>query len=331
MVDFPAISVALGSHNGGRFIEAQVRSILDQSVVPDELVLSDDDSSDDTVELVERLVRGSAMELRVLRNRPALGITANFAQAMQAARGELIILADQDDVWHPDRVQKAAALLVSRPELQFVHSDARLVDEEGEPLGAGLFDALGVRPLERDEIHRGSGLDVLLRRNVVTGATMMMRRALALNAAPFPAEWVHDEWLAIVGGLTGEFDLVDEPLIDYRQHGANQIGAHPLTLHERIHKIREPRQERNEHLVARAELLLSKARDLGVQVNPAALGSVEALLAHDRERLGYPESRLARVPRVLGVGLSQYRRYGRGAADMLRDIAQPAGDARKLR
>ena len=328
VVDFPRISVALGSHNGGHYIEAQVRSILDQTVVPDELVLSDDASVDDTVEIVERLVRGSRMELRVLRNPSALGVSRNFSQALAAAGGELIILADQDDSWHPERVARAAEVMLRRPELQFVHSDARLVDGAGQPLGTRLLDSLGVRRRERQEIHRGSGRDVLLRRNVVTGATMMLRRRLVQAAGPTPDEWVHDEWLAIIGALIGSFELIDEPLIDYRQHGANQIGAHRLTMRERVSKLREPRQERNEHLVARAEVLRARATELGDRVSPAALADVDALLDHDRRRLVYPESRLARLPRLLAVGPARYRRFGRGAADMLRDAVQPAGDAR---
>jgi glycosyltransferase involved in cell wall biosynthesis len=330
MVDFPQISVALGSHNGSRFIEAQLRSILEQTVLPNELVLSDDASHDDTVQIAERLVSGTRMEMHVMRNLTPLGVTANFAQAMTSAHGELVILADQDDIWHPERVAKAAQLMTRRPDLQFVHSDARLVDAAGRPFGS-LLDSLGVRSSEREEIHRGSGLDVLLRRNVVTGATMMLRRGLVELALPFPAEWVHDEWLAIVGSITGAFELIDEPLVDYRQHGANQIGAHRLTLRERLSKLREPRQERNENLVARATVLLAKARALGDRVAPATLADIEGLLGHERLRLGYPESRLARVPRVFAVGPAKYRRFSRGASDMLRDLTQPAGDARLRR
>jgi hypothetical protein len=322
----PAISVALCTYNGARYLEEQLRSILDQTLVPDEIVVSDDGSSDDTVAIAERVlaVAGKRVKVTVLRNLLPLGVVGNFAQALAACRGELVVLCDQDDVWHPDRVARAAEVLRARADLAFVHADARLVDGDGAPTGPLLLDALGVAPAERAEIHDGHGFAVLLRRNVVTGATMMVRRELIARAAPFPPSWVHDEWLAMVAAMTAGFDLVDAPLIDYRQHGGNQIGAARLTLGAGLAKLREPREERNARLVERGEELVAKARALGAAVPASVLHDVEQRLAHDRFRAALPRRRFARIRPVLREGMARYARYGRGRADMVRDIVQPA-------
>ncbi len=225
----PTVSVALGTHNGAAFLEPQLRSILTQSHPVQEVVLSDDASSDGSVALAEGLIEehraadAPTPSLVVLRNPTALGVTANFEQALRAASGDLVVLADQDDVWRPDRIARALREFTARPEVELVASDARLVDGSGAALGSTLFDTLGVDAALLGRFRSDGSFDELLRRNVVTGATMAIARRLVERAVPFPESWVHDEWLAMVASVGGGLSLIDEPLIDYRQHGGNQI------------------------------------------------------------------------------------------------------------
>ena len=154
----PRVSVALGTHNGARFLGEQLTSILAQTHPIVEIVLSDDASTDGTVELVERAVAErratdpATPALVVLRNPIAVGVTANFEQALRAASGDLIALCDQDDVWHPDRVSRAVAEFSARPELDLVAAEARLVDDAGAPLGSTLFETLGVNTGVRERL-----------------------------------------------------------------------------------------------------------------------------------------------------------------------------------
>ncbi|TFD22880.1 glycosyltransferase family 2 protein, partial [Cryobacterium sp. TMT2-23] len=262
----PRVSVALCTYNGSEFIEEQLRSILDQSAPADEIVVSDDGSTDDTPAEVERVFAawqgehpGQAVTLRMIRNPAPLGVTWNFEQALAACTGELIALSDQDDVWPPERLALLAAEFASRPPLQLLHTDARLVDEAGRPTGRTLLATLGVSAADQAAEHRGHALDLLLCRNIVTGATAMLRRGLVQQARPFPAAWVHDEWLAIVAAATGEVDLLEIPLLDYRQHADNQIGASSLDAAGKLGRLRAPRTARNARLLARAQALQERA------------------------------------------------------------------------
>jgi glycosyltransferase involved in cell wall biosynthesis len=324
------ISVALCTFNGERFIGEQVQSILAQTSVPDEIVVSDDASSDNTVTIIEDLVGefnasngGQPLALRVLRNDSPLGVTRNFEQAIAATTGELIALCDQDDRWRPDRVEVAVAQFQSRPRLLLLFANARLVDANGDPLGDSLFEALAVTRRERDEVRSGEALAALLGRNLVTGATTVFRRALFDTARPFPDEWVHDEWLAAIAAATGEIDYVDDELVDYRQHGSNEIGAQRPGLLARLAKLREPRESRNRRLVARAAVLERRLVDLGV-----VAGNLErsrAKTAHEQARLNLPANHLLRLAPVLReAARGGYSRYGRGNQDVLRDLVQPA-------
>jgi glycosyltransferase involved in cell wall biosynthesis len=321
----PSVSVALCTHNGARFVEEQVRSILGQSVPPVEIVLSDDASTDDTVARVVALVEPSGVRLTVLSNVPALGVTRNFEQAILACTGEIIALSDQDDVWHPDRLERVLGRFAADPGLLLLHGDAVLVDERGEPLRHTLFESLEVSDDEITEIEQGRAFAALLRRNLVTGATAVFRRALVDAAVPFPAAWVHDEWLAVIAATIGRVGVTRERLVDYRQHGANEIGAQKRSLTGKVRRLLEPRTERNARLEARAAALVARLESWGSAVRPEMMESARAKLRHEIVRNSLPRNRVFRVGRVVNEARAGgYALYGRGTQDVARDLLQSA-------
>jgi glycosyltransferase involved in cell wall biosynthesis len=330
----PTVSVALCTHNGERFIEAQLRSILEQSYRPLEIVLSDDDSTDATVDIARATVDSwetehpdIAVKMRVLRNRPALRVAKNFEQAILECSGDLIALCDQDDVWHPDRVETIVDIFSSRPDVLLVHTDARLVGAEGAPLGGLLLDTLRVSRWERDSINSGHASRVLIRRNVVTGATAVVRRDTAHRAMPVPEGWIHDEWLAAFAAAHGALVLDERVLVDYRQHDNNQIGAASLNTAGKFSRLRAPRAERNRRLLVRAASLTERlsAPTAGDAVAEEVVTMAAGKYAHERFRSDLPVSRFARILPVLRRAASgSYAKFGLGAQDVLRDIVQPA-------
>jgi glycosyltransferase involved in cell wall biosynthesis len=181
-----SVSVALWTHNGSRYIGHQVASILAQSRPVDEIVVGDDASTDDTVAIVTTLAAEAGVPLRVLRSPEPLGITKNFERTILACSGDFIALSDQDDAWHPDRIERSLIAFDLKPTLTLIHADAVLVDAEGAPLGATLFEALGLGSALLAAIDSGMAFDLFLKRNLATGATMLLRRSLAELAAPFP-------------------------------------------------------------------------------------------------------------------------------------------------
>lgn len=326
-----SVSVALCTHNGAQYVAEQLRSILHQSLVPAQVVVSDDASTDDTVQIARDVFSrfgaertGSAPVFTVLRNRVPLRVTANFEQATLACTGDLIALSDQDDVWVPNRLERMVAEFAARDDLTLLHSDARLVDDGGSALGGTLSEAIGFSTWERRRIASGNALDVLLRRNVVTGATAMFRRGLLKAAVPFPDAWVHDEWLAMVAAITGRVDFLPEALTDYRQHDANQIGASRPTLGEKVGRVREPRCDRNRRLLARAQSLEARLADMeGIPEGVFEL--VAAKRRHEEARSALPDARALRLLPVLRMALGGgYRRFGRARYDIVRDVLQPA-------
>lgn len=320
------VSVALCTHNGALYLEEQLRSILAQTLWPFEVVVSDDASTDDTLDIVHRIweaLPDSAPRLVVLPNETALGVTANFEQAVSACTGDLIALSDQDDVWLPGRLEAVVAKFESRPQLSLVFSDARLVSDAGEALGASLFETLEISDTDLDTIRSGEAFATLLRRNLVTGATAVFRRTLLKDAAPFDPAWVHDEWLAIIAAATSEIDWMPDQFIDYRQHGANQIGVLAPTLRYKVSRMLEARGDRNLNLAIRAAGLLQRLERLGAGAHILELA--RGKLEHETFRAELPANRFKRFWPVLAAARTDhYERYcSMGRTDILRDLFQP--------
>jgi glycosyltransferase involved in cell wall biosynthesis len=321
------VSVALCTRNGARYLPEQVRSICTQTPLPREIVLSDDGSTDDTLAVVRDTLAQCGMadkiELRVFSNTPPLGVTRNFEQAVRACRHDLIALCDQDDAWHPGRLARILAQFEARPELLLLHTDARLVDAQLEPLGSTLFHALEVQPAELTAISGGEAFGVLLRRNLVTGATTMFRKNLLETALPFPTEWVHDEWLGAVAAAIGRMDVLPEPTIDYRQHASNQIGARRLTLSEKVGKAFAERGDKHVQRLRRAEALLQRLQQFGARVPARYLEAQRAKVAHQRFRAELPRARVLRLlPILVEAARGRYARFGRGGHAIVQDLLE---------
>jgi glycosyltransferase involved in cell wall biosynthesis len=331
-----SLSVALCTYNGERYVAEQFDSILSGEVLPTEIVVADDGSTDGTlVRVRDALARAESLGITVqlLPDRLGLGVTANFERAIAATTGEVVVLSDQDDVWHPSRLADVATAFSADPRLLFQHNNARLVDENGEPLGLTLFEALEVTASDLEQINSDHGFDVYLHRNLATGATVAFRRRLFDIAAPLPPEWIHDEWLAIVGSVVGTVRVTDTPVIDYRQHGSNQIGVAAPTLRYRMQRMLATSPGRNATLARRAVVLstwLDAAADNvapgGIPVTiPAQTREAARAKTHfEQQRAALPPARLARLAGILRINRgNSYALYAsQGRLDMLRDLLQ---------
>jgi len=324
--DHLPLAVALATYNGATYIAEQVASILGQEPSPSELVIADDGSTDGTLDLALAEAERAGVQPRILATGGRYGVTANFERAVLATSSELIALSDQDDRWHPGRIARLTGLFEADGTLLLVHTDARLIDADGEPLGRTLFESLEVSPQEFEDEEQGRAFHALLRRNLATGATVVFRRSLLEAAAPFPREWVHDEWLAVIAASIGRVDVVRHATIDYRQHGANEIGVAAPTLSRKIARVLEPRGDRNHVLANRFRILVARLEDLGDRVPAPYVREAKEKALFEARRADFPANRLRRAIPVLRLALTgDYRRYAsRRRADVLRDLVQPA-------
>lgn len=314
-------SVVLCTFNGARFLEAQWDSLLAQSRPPDEIVVRDDGSDDGTWAMLDGLSARAAargVRVRLIRNEHNLGYVANFEAVLRDASGDLLFLCDQDDVWHAEKLAILVAAFEQRADLLLLCTDARRIGEEGAALPRSLFEVLKVSRAELRRIHDGRGFEVLLRRSLATGATIALRRTLLADALPFPAGWVHDEWLAIIAAALGGFDCLEQPLIGYRQHPRNQLGMPERTLATRMVGLLAPPAEAMGPLMERYQALHERLCALDRRM--PAVARVEGKLGHLRVRAAaLKRGRWQRITMVLGEAI-HYRRYAAGWRSALRDL-----------
>lgn len=224
-----AVSVALCTYNGARFVAAQLRSILAQSWPPDEVVICDDGSSDDTVAVVKRIRQDTGANIRLFVNCENLGFLRNFEQASGLCEGDIVFLSDQDDVWYPERIETMLEPFLESGNVCLVYSDAEIVGADLKPLGGTVFGTRRVARL-RDGNNRDIA-EVVLHPDL-KGCLTAWRSSLRSVAFPIPESaqelgWGHDHWLATIAHAVGEIRAIDRVLMCYRLHDANS-GQDPF-------------------------------------------------------------------------------------------------------
>ena len=323
------VAVAMATFNGERFIAEQLESILSQTRLPDEIVISDDHSSDKTLAVAKKILEPacaeSGIDLTIVSHDGPAGVSANFHHAVSQTTADVIALADQDDVWHAEKLETLVSHFEALPELLMVHSDADLIDEAGELLGMGVLDSLRITGRERHDLVTSHGIRALVRRNLVTGQTALIRRSLIEVAGEIPEGWVHDEWWALIAASMDGLLLDPRVFQSYRQHAGNEIGASKSGWEELKERFSEPQSAfRDRHKVRHQGL--ERFMDAPLWPGHAeATNLLRGRLRHYEWQAQLPASQFLRLgPIVWKLVTGEYSRYRRGVFDAMRDFLQPA-------
>ena len=204
------ISVCMATYNGEQFLKEQLDSILPQLDLTDELIISDDHSSDNTRTLLNEYAKKDS-RIQVFDG-PGQGVVANFENALKKSKGEFIFLADQDDVWLPQKVSVIKKYFFDHPEVNLVVADLIIVDSKLNSIKDSYFHYRKVKKGFFKNIVRSSYI----------GAGMAFRSTLKEKALPFPENIpMHDMWLALLSEWENKSAFIDEPLTLYRRHENN--------------------------------------------------------------------------------------------------------------
>lgn len=222
------IDVVIPVFNGVRYLEEQIESIANQSFPPTRLILRDDGSTDGSLDLILNLQKRYGDWLLVLPAGVNLGCIGNINCLLSATSAPYVALADQDDVWIKDKLERSLDLLqllessygAECPIL--VHSDLDLINASGFRLGTTYF--------QRQHLHpRRVSPEELVLSNIVTGCTLLCNRSLLRQALPIPKPaLMHDWWLALVASVFGRLELLEGVTVRYRQHDSNVLGSQGL-------------------------------------------------------------------------------------------------------
>lgn len=216
------VEIALATYNGARFLPEQLASIAAQGWPDIGVVAADDGSTDATLDILSTF---TARPLRVVADTGGRGVRDNFAVALGATVAPYVFLSDQDDWWEADKV---SAMMAKMLELERVHGaahpilitcDLAIVDRDLLPTGGNWFAVTS----KSADAH--SLADLVLTGHV-PGCAMAVNRSLLDMALPIPTDvYIHDWWITLLAATFGTIGHVDRPLIRYRQHGSNTLGA----------------------------------------------------------------------------------------------------------
>ena len=216
------VSVAMATYNGKRYIERQVDSVLSQLTAEDELVISDDGSTDGTREYLQALCERDP-RVKVLDGLQC-GVVMNFECALSACKGRWIFLADQDDVWYPDKRERVLEHAEKTGAVLVMH-DARITDIHGDVLQESFFDLRGCR----------TGFVHNLIKNSYIGCCIAFSRQLLPYILPFPDTIpMHDQWIGLQAERHGGAALLAAPLMDYCRHEDNATAMTHGSVSEMI-------------------------------------------------------------------------------------------------
>jgi glycosyltransferase involved in cell wall biosynthesis len=229
------VSVAIATYNGSRFLREQLDSIASQTLTPAELIVSDDGSSDNTLEIVRSFAQFAPFPVHILEKKERLGFADNFLFAAEQCQYEYIALCDQDDRWLPDKLAVAIDRMQTDGSLLSLH---RLMVTDVDLSFKGIFnqDIVGdacYAPLQLDPYATGWGNTMVVRREILH----LIPRAARPRQFEQPKPLSHDTWIYVLSAALGSVSHISEPLILYRQHGANVYGMRPTRRFERFEKL----------------------------------------------------------------------------------------------
>ncbi|WP_370030584.1 glycosyltransferase family 2 protein [Qipengyuania mesophila] len=283
----PRVDIALATYNGEKYLRPFLDSIIAQTYPSLRLVYSDDGSTDETLAVIDAY--SSKLEVKDATLNPGGDILRNFENAIGATSASYVALADQDDVWRPEKI---SLLLEHMLELEdncgsntpiVVFSDLEIVDENLNTISQSFFS------INNRSCPAYRFKDYVLGSHV-PGCAFMINRALIDRALPFPKVRIHDHWLMLIATLIGRVGYVGSPLIKYRQHSDNVIGlkdpkfgklAFPLKL---LFSIGQRRRFWRTHARWNREYLEQLHKRFRHQINQREdLELIEAFLCGDRK------------------------------------------------
>ena len=209
------VSIAMCTCNGESFLLDQLESISKQIVLPDELIICDDQSTDGTLKIAQNFQKKSTFCMKIYLNSSKLGCTKNFEKTISLCRKNIIVLSDQDDEWYPNKIERTISVFKNYPKIGYLFSDAMIVDEQLQNSNFTIWEKISFDFKQRKDYRQGQQLKVLLKHNVVTGATMAFRAELRKLILPIPEQWFHDAWIALLlsaSNIQGTF--IEEPLLN---------------------------------------------------------------------------------------------------------------------
>ena len=313
------VSIALCTYNGEKYIEEQVNSLINQTRKPDEIVVSDDNSKDRTIEIIEELLKNTGIKLVINKNVLAKGVFKNFETAISLCSGDIVFTCDQDDVWKLEKLEKMVAAFDEQT--MVVYCNAAVVVNNIENY---LYPLWEPKAIDDKENGTSSFNNIVFRGGSIAGCCMAFKKELFDKIKPFPDKVYHDDWLITCASILGKVKAVNKELIYYRQHGDNVCGiirGSKLSYYKSLITNIRPYIEHREYIYGRHMLVFNALVEHGlIDENLKKELEENLILCKDRgeiRTLSWKENiKNAHKDYKLGY----YKKYAKGNYEYFKDL-----------
>ena len=237
------VSVTVITYNGVKYIEQQLTSILNQTVKPDEVIISDDGSTDGSIELMNQIIEkyfDSGITITLLTDNPNHGIGPNFSWAVQHTTGDIIFSSGQDDIWREDKIEKVLEVYNQHPDAQVVVTDLALIDTDGKPYTGKThpiyIDKYGLKEGEIIKLERAKYLCAAETVTIIVGPVISFKRSLYDLVIPLPISFSEDQWIEFIGIAENSMYYLNERTTYYRVHDSASNSV-DISLHIRFQRM----------------------------------------------------------------------------------------------
>jgi glycosyltransferase involved in cell wall biosynthesis len=318
------ISIAMATYNGAKYIQAQLESFAAQTRLPDELVVSDDRSSDETIRILESFSQTAPFEVRIISNPETLGYARNFEKAITLCDGDLIFLSDQDDVWFPEKIETVKVFFEKSSSLLALINDADITDSNLNPANLTMLGMLRkTGRLSRDNIYYVQGCATAIHAKFRSLILPIPAVCHGVSGGPGHDVWMHSMARACQARL-----VIEKPLQYYRRHTEAVTSfssdnprqqlkrSDPRPTFSRSEKILSEVEER----LARLETSASKYL-LGAASVPDLIREVSKERAAIRNRIDlHSANRFTRIFKAMKMWISGDYDYFLGWKSLARDL-----------
>lgn len=232
------ISIALATYFGGKYIKEQLISISNQTRLPDEIIICDDASTDSTKKILEEFKNNVNFKCEIHHNKTNRGTGYTFKKAIDFCNGDIIFFCDQDDIWALNKIEKVESAFINNPEVEYIISNAKIVDEFSSPLGYTLWDQKRISDKSKKEDYIKNPFMTLFKHNLITGMSTAVSSKIIKLGAKKPPEINHDAWYIYLAALHGYKGLlIEDLLVSYRQHDKQQFGSKKLNMFSNFRRL----------------------------------------------------------------------------------------------
>lgn len=234
------ISIVVATFNGEKYLQEQLNSFINQTVLPDEIIISDDGSTDSTMLLLKEFKKSCSCSICIVENICNHGVTGNFENAAKLATGDIVFFSDQDDVWYPNKIEETIKVFDKYPDCVGVVSDADCVDVNLKKLDVTFNDGAWpqFKQLSYNEdncflLFHEVMLETVIKGNILGGCCLALRNSYLRMMFPFCPSIYHDDWLCFCMFVLGDVVALNKSLFAYRIHGNNTVGFESINSNKK--------------------------------------------------------------------------------------------------